>query len=53
MQMAKEEQPAQSLENKCGIISSCYPPTEMYPDGLRVEYPFAVSPKDTDRYIKN
>ena len=51
--MSSEEKPKDNLEKSCGIISSCYPPTELYPDGLRIEYPFAIKPKDAERYFRN
>ena len=53
MAMSKEEQPKNNLEKSCGIISSSYPPNELYPDGYRIEYPFVINPKDAERYFKN
>jgi hypothetical protein len=54
MAMTKEEkQPSNNLEHRCGIISSCYPPNELYPQGHRVEYPFAINPNDIERYERN
>jgi hypothetical protein len=51
MIMAKAESTEQNkLEKSCGIKSTCYPPSEIYPDGLRIEYPFPINPKDADRY---
>lgn len=51
MIMAKAESTEQNkLEKSCGIISSCYPPSELYPNGNKIEYPFPINPKDADRY---
>ena len=44
--MSSEPEQTESLESKCGIISSCYPPTDLHPDGVRVEYAFPIKPKD-------
>lgn len=44
--MSNEEKPTDKLDKSCGIISSCYPPTEMYPEGQKVEYKFPIKPKD-------
>ena len=41
-----------SLEKSCGIISTCYPPSEMYPKGLKVEYQFPIKPNDVKFYQK-
>lgn len=41
----------EKLEDKCGIISSSYPPTELYPDGYTIKYPFPIKPKDAERYV--
>lgn len=52
MAMTKEESKPEDvkLEYKCGIRSSYYPPNELYPDGYRIEYPFAMNPKDAINY---
>ena len=40
--LIKEEK----MEYNCGIKSSCYPPSELYPDGHKVEYKFPMNPKN-------
>jgi hypothetical protein len=40
-----------NLEKSCGIISSCYPPSEIYPDGHKVEYQFPIKPNEVKFYI--
>lgn len=47
-----EEEKKEKLEDKCGIISSYYSPTELYPDGYKINYPFTILPKDAPRYEK-
>lgn len=44
--LIKEEQPTEKMEYNCGIKSSCYPPSELYPDGHKVEYKFPMNPKN-------
>lgn len=44
--MSNDDKPTDQLDKACGIISSCYPPTELYPDGVRVDYQFPIKPKD-------
>lgn len=44
--MSSEHKPDDKLDKACGIISSCYPPTDLHPDGVRVEYQFPIKPKD-------
>ena len=50
IQFVNKEEKKNNLEEKCGIISSCYPPNEMYPDGIQIKYPFPIKPKDANRY---
>lgn len=52
LNMIAEETSTNDLQKKCGIISTCYPPSELYPNGNRIEYPFPINPKDTERYAK-
>ena len=51
MLMAKAE-PTNNLDKQCGIISSYYPPTDLNPNGLRVEYQFPIKPNDLKFYSK-
>lgn len=44
--LCKEDKPLEKMEYNCGIRSSCYPPSEIYPDGHKVEYNFPIKPKD-------
>lgn len=48
--MCKEQQTTDNLEKQCGIKSTCYPPSQMYPDGHKIEYPFAMTPNDLKFY---
>jgi hypothetical protein len=51
MIMAKAESTEQNkLEKSCGIISSCYPPSELYPNGNRIEYQFPIKPNEVKFY---
>ena len=52
LNMIEADKPTNDLKKQCGIKSSCYPPSEFYPDGNRIEYPFPINPKDTERYAK-
>jgi len=38
------------LEDSCGIKSTYYPPSELYPNGHKVVYPFAISPNQAKQY---
>lgn len=49
--MAESEPTNNNLDKQCGIISSCYPPNELYPDGYTIKYPFTIKPKDAERYV--
>ena len=52
MLMAEAEPTNNKLDKQCGIISSCYPPTELYPDGYKVEYQFPIKPNEVKFYSK-
>jgi hypothetical protein len=47
----QEEEREIKLEDSCGIISSSFPPNELYPDGYKITYPFAIKPKEVSRFI--
>jgi hypothetical protein len=52
MLMAKEE-PTNKLDKQCGIISTYYPPSELYPNGHKVEYQFPIKPNDLKFYAND
>jgi hypothetical protein len=42
---------ASELEKKCGIISSHYPPSDIYPEGHKIEYAFPIDPKRARKFV--
>ena len=48
--MCKEDQPTETLDKQCGIKSTCYPPSQMYPEGHKIDYPFPIKPNDINFY---
>lgn len=42
---------ASELEKKCGIISSHYPPSDLYPKGHKIEYAFPIDPKRAKDFV--
>ena len=50
--VSKSDINTNNLEGECGIRSTCYPPSEMYPHGNRIEYKFPIKPTDVKFYNK-